>query len=88
MPCSYPAMRLCPMAAARGTAHNPFMDTQKPISEDYAPPDFSQIESDPVAIDYWARSLNVDQDALRKAVQRVGPELETVKKELGIGGVG
>jgi hypothetical protein len=48
----------------------------------------TQIELKPEALDFWARTLETDPDKIRKAVQKVGPVLETVKKELGIGGVG
>ena len=41
----------------------------------------------PEALDYWARTLETDPEKIRKAVQKVGPVLETVKKELGIAGV-
>jgi hypothetical protein len=63
------------------------METRLP-SENYIPPDPAEIDNDPIALDFWARSLNVRQEALRQAVERVGPALETVKQELGIGGVG
>ena len=55
---------------------------------EYTPPDPTQIELKPEALDYWSRTLETKPERLRKAVQKVGPELETVKKELGIGGVG
>ena len=54
----------------------------------YTPPDPTLIELKPEALDYWARALETKPDKIRKAVQKVGPVLETVKKELGIGGVG
>ena len=54
----------------------------------YNPPDPTQIELKPEALDYWARTLETKPEKIRKAVQKVGPLLETVKKELGIGGVG
>ena len=53
----------------------------------YTPPDLTQIEVKREALDYWARTLETDPEKLRKAVQKVGPMLETVKKELGIAGV-
>jgi len=53
----------------------------------YIPPDPTLIELQPEALDYWARTLETKPDKIRKAVQRVGPVLETVKKELGIAGV-
>ena len=54
----------------------------------YTPPDPTLIELKPEALDYWARTLETKSEKIRKAVQKVGPILETVKKELGIGGVG
>ena len=54
----------------------------------YTPPDPTQIELKPEALDYWARTLETNPDKIRKAVQKVGPMLERVKQELGIGGVG
>jgi hypothetical protein len=53
----------------------------------YTPPDPTLIEVKREALDYWARTLETDPEKLRKAVRKVGPELETVKKELGIAGV-
>ena len=54
----------------------------------YTPPDPTVIEVKREALDYWARTLETDPEKIRKAVQKVGPVLETVKTELGIGGVG
>jgi hypothetical protein len=54
----------------------------------YVPKDPTQIELKPEALDFWARTLETDPEKIRRAVQKVGPVLETVKKELGIGGVG
>jgi hypothetical protein len=54
---------------------------------EYQPPDPTLIEVKPQALDYWARTLETDPEKIRKAVQKVGPVLETVKKELGIAGV-
>jgi hypothetical protein len=54
----------------------------------YEPPDPTLIELEREALDYWARTLETDPEKIRQAVQKVGPVLETVKKELGIGGVG
>ncbi len=53
----------------------------------YVPPDPAQIEEKPVALDYWARTLEQPQDKIRRAVRKVGPMLEKVKQELGIAGV-
>lgn len=61
------------------------MPTQGPK---YLPPDPTVVELKPEALDYWARTLETQPERIRKAVQKVGPILETVKKELGIGGVG
>lgn len=54
----------------------------------YVPPDPTQVEDKPEALEYWARTLETDEEKLRRAVRKVGPELDTVKQELGIGGVG
>ena len=54
----------------------------------YIPPDPTQIELKPEALDFWARTLETDPAKIRKAVQKVGPSLEKVKLELGIGGPG
>jgi hypothetical protein len=55
----------------------------------YIPPDPTLIDAKkPEALDYWSRTLETEPERIRKAVQKVGPVLETVKKELGIGGVG
>ena len=55
----------------------------------YVPPDPTQIDaSNAEALRYWARTLETPEDKIRRAVQKVGPVLETVKTELGIGGVG
>jgi len=55
---------------------------------DYVPPDPTQIETSGAALDFWCRTLGVPADKIRDSVRRVGPVLETVKKDLGIGGVG
>jgi hypothetical protein len=54
---------------------------------EYQPPDPTKIEPDPEALHFWARTLETDENRLRKAVTKVGPLLEDVKKELGIAGV-
>lgn len=55
----------------------------------YVPPDPAKIEIDnPEALHFWARSLSTDEDKVRQAVRKVGPMLDKVKTELGIGGVG
>ena len=53
----------------------------------YVPKDPTEIELKSEALDYWARTLETDPEKIRKAVQKVGPGLEKVKQELGIGGV-
>ena len=53
----------------------------------YTPPDLTQIEDKPEALDYWSRTLETDEAKIRHAVRKVGPSLEKVKQELGIGGV-
>ena len=63
------------------------MMTNDPGSR-YVPPDPTKVEVKPEALDYWARTLETDKEKIRRAVQKVGPLLDTVKKELGIGGVG
>lgn len=56
---------------------------------DYTPPDPTQIETrNPEALRYWAKTLETDEQKLRRAVEKAGPLLEDVKKELGIAGVG
>ena len=58
-------------------------------SKDYAPPDPAKIDADnPEALHFWARTLETRQEKIRQAVRKVGPMLEKVKQELGIGGVG
>jgi hypothetical protein len=54
----------------------------------YVPPDPTQIDLQPEALDFWARTLETNPERIRKAVQKVGPMLERVKLELGIGGPG
>jgi Protein of unknown function (DUF3606) len=56
---------------------------------EYVPPDPTRIDAKSAdALKYWARTLQTDEDKIRQAVRKVGPELQTVKTELGIGGVG
>jgi len=52
----------------------------------YNPPDPTLVEVKPEALDFWSRTLETPPEKIKKAVQKVGPVLETVKKELGIGG--
>jgi len=37
---------------------------------------------------YWSKTLETDPEKIRRAVRKVGPVLEQVKTELGIGDVG
>jgi hypothetical protein len=56
--------------------------------DDYVPQDLTRIDARrPEELDYWARTLETDRERIRRAVEKVGPILETVKKELGIAGV-
>jgi hypothetical protein len=58
-------------------------------SKNYAPPDPATIDADnPEALHFWARTLETQEEKIRQAVRKVGPMLEKVKQELGIGGVG
>ena len=55
---------------------------------EYVPPDPAKIDADnPEALRFWARTLETKEEKIRAAVRKVGPMLESVKKELGIGGV-
>ena len=55
---------------------------------DYTPRDLTQIDPQkPENLDFWARTLEMEPEKIRQAVDKVGPILETVKKELGISGV-
>jgi hypothetical protein len=55
---------------------------------EYAPPDPAKIDAENAeAVRFWARTLEIKEDRIRQAVRKVGPMLEQVKKELGIGGV-
>jgi len=55
----------------------------------YVPPDPTQIDARSAeALRYWSGVLETPEEKIRRAVQQVGPVLETVKTELGIGGVG
>ena len=57
-------------------------------SSEYRPPDLTQIEDKPEAVRYWARTLETDEERLRRALRKVGPLVEDVKHELGSYGVG
>ena len=54
---------------------------------EYTPPDPTKIEPSAEAIRFWSSTLEVKEDKLRQAVDKAGPMLEDVKKELGIAGV-
>ena len=55
----------------------------------YIPPDPTVIDAgDSAALDYWSRTLETEPETIRRAVEKVGPLLDDVKDELGIGGVG
>jgi hypothetical protein len=54
----------------------------------YNPPDPTKIDAqNPEALRFWARTLETKEDKIRQAVGKVGPMLDHVKQELGIGGV-
>jgi len=58
-------------------------------TKNYAPPDPAKIDADnPEALRFWAGTLETNEDRLRQAVRKVGPMLEQVKQELGVGGPG
>jgi hypothetical protein len=64
-------------------------DAQTPDPKDYIPPDPTQIETNnPQAVQYWASSLGKQPEQIRDALRKVGPLVEDIKQELGIGGVG
>ena len=61
-------------------------DTRK---KKYIPPDPTQIDAGSrEALDFWSKTLETDPEKIRRAVKKVGPLLDQVKTELGIGGVG
>lgn len=69
------------------TAGEPRSSARGPTSvTPYDPPDPTEIETKPEALDFWSRTLEQPPEKIKQAVQKVGPVLETVKKELGIGG--
>ena len=57
-------------------------------NEEYVPPDPTRVETSDEAIRYWAGTLEVKEDRLRRAVRKAGPLLEDVKREIGSYGVG
>lgn len=57
--------------------------------KDYVPPDPTVIDAgSSAALRYWSQTLEMDPEKIRRAVEKVGPLLDDVKVELGIGGVG
>jgi hypothetical protein len=55
---------------------------------EYTPPDPAKIDAEnPEALRFWSRTLETKEDKIRQAVRKVGPMLDKVKLELGIGGV-
>jgi hypothetical protein len=59
------------------------------MEKSYIPPDPAKIDAEnPEALRFWARALETKEDKIRQAVRKVGPMLDQVKTELGIGGVG
>lgn len=80
-----------PFPPPRGTASDRrgLTAMADPRATTYVPPDPTQIDvGNAEALRYWSKALETPEDKLRRAVQKVGPVLETVKTELGIGGVG
>ena len=63
----------------------PMADTRS----EYVPPDPTMIDAGSAeALRYWSKTLETDPEKIRRAVRKVGPVLDQVKTELGIGGVG
>jgi hypothetical protein len=59
------------------------------VENNYVPPDPAKIDAEnPEALKFWARTLETEEHKIRQAVRKVGPMLDKVKRELGIGGVG
>ena len=56
-------------------------------SQEYAPPDPAKIDADSPRRSTTGRAPWRRPEKIRQAVQKVGPVLEKVKQELGIGGV-
>jgi len=51
--------------------------------QDRGPQDRSRINvNEPWELRYWTNELGVDEERLRKTVQKVGPSAEAVRKEL------
>jgi hypothetical protein len=56
---------------------------------EYVPPDPTQIDAwSAEALRFWSRTLAAPEEKILHAVRKVGPGLDQVKQELGIGGVG
>lgn len=53
--------------------------------EDRGPQDRSKINvNEEWELRYWTKQFGVNADTIRKAVQKVGPTVEAVRKELGL----
>ncbi len=51
--------------------------------KDRGPQDRSRVNvSEDWEVQYWTREFGVNEDQLRKAVQKVGPSADAVRKEL------
>lgn len=72
------------MPAARAT-HSGLICNQ-PMCGRYVSRDQASIERG--ALEYWSKTLETEPEKIRLAVRKVGPVLDAVKTELGIGGVG
>ena len=46
--------------------------------KEYVPPDPLSIEDKDAAYDFWARTLQFDEQKVRRAVRKVGPLVEDV----------
>jgi tRNA C32,U32 (ribose-2'-O)-methylase TrmJ len=72
----------------RTRAHSAGLSVMAEKPREYVPPDPAKIDANnPEALRFWARTLETSEDKIRRAVGKVGPMLEKVKKELGIQGV-
>jgi hypothetical protein len=62
--------------------------TSRAQKNEYEPPDPTRSDAeDPRALRFWARTLSRPAEDIGAAVAKVGPMLEDVKRELGMGGV-
>lgn len=85
---NYPLRQWPDAAVARTVLCRHGLTVMESKRKSYIPPDPTQIEAKPEALDYWARTLETDPEKIRRALSKVGPILEKVKQELGIGGIG